>query len=196
MDDPKGSSLLANRQAQGSIERRPLETGDEATSPVSEEGLEVRAFGRRRSNAASVAGEGREGKARGVQLRLVTFARSLGESREGCWDRGESFEGRKRAVGTRPRKPSKHREPHGWQRVATHAQDLRGENRQDGGKPWRRNEKVRWLRVFRSGRSDARAGVDSRVAYGGGAIFGNPRRGIRRARKVCSEAEMVNRQVM
>lgn len=82
-------------------------------------------------------------------------------------------------MGRQPQKLSKHQEPHGWQRVATYAQGRRGESRQGGGKPWRRNEDRRWFRLTRSRISDGAAGVDSSAAYGGGAIFGNPRRGIR-----------------
>jgi hypothetical protein len=48
------------------------------------------------------------------------------------------------------RTASKHREPHGRQRIAIHAQGRRGVNRQGGAKPRRRNMDRRWLRRSRS----------------------------------------------
>jgi len=70
----------------------------------------------------------------------------------------------------------KHHEPHGWQHSAINVHDRRGGSRPGGEKPSGRNEDERWLRLSRSGGSDVAAGVDSSVAYGGGAIFGNPER--------------------
>jgi hypothetical protein len=86
---------------------------------------------------------------------------------------------------------SKHQKPHGWQHGATDVQGRRGESRQGGGKPWRRNEDEQWFCWSRGEGSDAGAGVDSSIANDGGAIFGNPRRGIRQGRELLLEAEMV-----
>jgi len=90
------------------------------------------------------------------------------------------------------RKLVKLHEPHGWLHGAINVQGWRGESRQGGEKPRRRNKVGRWLRLIRSAGSNAGAGVDSSTANDGGAIFGNPyERHLVATRKVLLEAKMV-----
>lgn len=101
------------------------------------------------------------------------------------------------------RTASKHREPHGRQRVATHAQGWRGVSRQGGAEPRRRNEDRRWLRGSRSfGGCPLGSVVVSYGEHRGGSglfdctrrrgdLWKSPGEASDVARKVPLEAEMV-----